>query len=267
MFFFKNGREDSGPTAKSDSHSQLDKRDKPRYSVGALFEPGVTLFIQSNAGSQAPDAGAPSTLSWKCRLLDCSEQGVRVQLETSLKIPASELRGLRLKVTEYNVDVPCRIVNVGIQEGKEVLGLLLEFEDDDAFDAYWELLEIVALGSGLKLHAKTSRPDDSGYLVEHYASNRPARLSVWRQPVDRAIVAFEFRVKRYVVRAVAGYPLEYFLEPGKRPAPAQQQRAIQLQFSGMAANLSQTVPADVQAMLHYYVVSRGESTDLKRHTA
>jgi hypothetical protein len=267
MFFFKNDREDSELTAKRDS--LVEKRGKPRYSVSPQFHLNVTLAVQPgpNGDTQPADAGTPQGWSWKCRLLDCSEQGVRVQLEPSLKIPAGELRGLRLKVEEYGLNAPCRIANIGEQDGRGVFGLMLDLENEATFDAYWRLLETVVVGSSLKLHSKAAKPDESGYLVEHYASNRPARLSIWRHPDNQGIVAFEFRLKRHVMRAVVGNNLECLSEPGDHPVPSNQQVELLRLFSGMASNLTQAVAPDVRELLQHYKVTRDEREDLKRHTA
>jgi len=62
----------------------------------------------------------------------------------------------------------------------------------------------VALGSTLRLRTKTPKPDDSGYLVEKYASSRPSRLTVWRHPTGGMVSAFEFILKDSLVRAAVG---------------------------------------------------------------
>jgi hypothetical protein len=180
---------------------------------------------------------------------------------------AGDLRDLRLRVEEFALNVPCRIANINEQAGSVVLGLMLDLDDEAVFDAYWQLLEAVVLGSSLKLHSRTTKPDESGYLVEHYANNRPARLSIWRHPVNQAIAAFEFRLKRHVVRAVAGNQFEYLTEPGSRPAQPTRVTEIQRQFSQIVSNLSRSVPQDVRELLQHYVAALDARGNAERRTA
>jgi hypothetical protein len=267
MFFFKNHHNDSELLARGGA--QAEKRGKPRYTVSPEFRLNASLMIEPGDIAPAADEGSGPQQGWsgKCRLLDCSEQGVRVQLEPSHKIPAGELRGLRLKVEEFDLNVPCRIANISEPAGGVIFGLMLDLENEATFEAYWQLLEAVVLGLSLKPHSKSAKPDDSGYLVEHYASHRPARLSIWRHPVDQSIAAFEFRLKRHLVRAVAGNHLECLHEPGNRPVSSVKREELQLLFSWMVSNLAPTMPQDVRELLLHYRVSLDAPENLQRHSA
>jgi hypothetical protein len=180
---------------------------------------------------------------------------------------AGDLRALRLKVEDFDLNVPCRVANINPHAAGMIFGLMLDLEDEANFDAYWQLLEAVVLGSSLKLHSRTAKPDESGYLLEHYACSRPARLSIWRHPVNETIAAFEFRLKRQVVRAVAGNQLEFLTEPGSRPAQPAGVTEIQRLFSRMVPNLSQTVPQDVREFLLHYATDPGTQGSMKRRMA
>jgi len=256
MFLFNHTSDDSELVTKDGS--QTERRGKPRYPVSPLFQATATLTVESGDVSRLADVGSLPGWSGKCRLLDCSEQGVRIQLEPSYKIPAGDLRGLRLKVQEFGLNVPCRIANMNEQANGVIFGLMLDFDSEAAFDAYWQLLEVVVLGSSLKLHTKTIKPDESGYFVEHYACSRPARLSIWRHPHSQEISAFEFRLKRQVARAIVGNHLECMLAPGDRPVPPAMQVEIKRLFSWIASNLSQTMPVDVREVLQQYTVALAE---------
>ena len=118
------------------------------------------------------------------------------------------------------------------------------------------------LGSSLKLHTKTVKPDESGYFVEHYACSRPARLSIWRHPHNQEISAFEFRLKRQVARAIVGNRLECMLAPGNHPVPPAMKREIQRLFSWIASNLSPSMPLDVREVLQQYTVTLNQSGEL-----
>lgn len=231
---------------------------KPRYPIGPLFQATATLNTEAGRVYRQSDNVAPQTGSWKCRLLDCSEQGVRVQLDPKFKIPAGELRRLRLKVPEFNLSIPCGIANMNDQGGAVVLGLKLEFAREAVIEAYWQLLEIVVLSSSLTLHSKSVKPDESGYLVEHYACSRPARLSIWRHPSNRKISAFEFRLKRQVARAIVGKRLECKLVPEAGLVHPTMKGEIQRLFSRVASNLSPAMPLDVRELLQKYIVPPDE---------
>lgn len=267
MFFFKYNAEASELAARGGSLAE--KRGKPRYAISPEFRLNASLLIDPVDVSPLAGEGHGPAQQWKapCHLLDCSEQGVRVQLEPAHKIPAGELRGLRLQVEEFSLNVACRIANMSEPVGGVIFGLVLDLENEATFEAYWQLLEAVTLGLSLKPHSKSTKPDDSGYLVEHYASHRPARLSIWRHPVDQSVAAFEFRLKHDLVRAVVGNPLECLHEPGNRPVSPAKREELQLLFSWMVSNLASAVPQDVRETLRLYRMSLGTLDQLKRHTA
>lgn len=247
MLFFKRILKENELT--EDTAPLSEQRNMPRYEISPRFRLKAALSFAARGDSRAPRGNSRPAWHWKCRLLDCSEQGVRIQMDPALKVRARDLCDLRLKVEEFELTIPCHIANIRDSPEGMIFGLKLAPADESTWSAYWQLLEVVALGSSLRLHRSSSRPDESGYFVEHYASNRPARLSIWRHPTTRAVVAFEFLLKHHLVRAAAGHPVEYLTGPSARPATTTKALEIQRLFQWVVPNLSAAVPVDVRDFL------------------
>ena len=88
---------------------------------------------------------------------------------------------LKLGVQDFELTVPCHVANITAQDDGMIFGLKHDFTDEGAQAAYRQLIEVLALGSTLKERRKKSRPDESGYLAEQFANDRPARLTIWRE--------------------------------------------------------------------------------------
>lgn len=229
-----------------------EQRSMPRFEISPRFRLKASLNFVSRGDTRGPRGNTRPALHWKCRLLDCSEQGVRIQMDPAFKVRARDLCDLRLKVEEFELTIPCHIANVRETPEGLVFGLKIDPDDESTWNAYWQLLEVVALGASLRLHRSTPRPDESGYLVENYSNNRPARLTIWRHPTTRAVIAFEFLLKHYLVRAAAGQPVEFLTGPSARPATTTQALEIQRLFQWVVPNLSTSVPDDVRDFLKNY---------------
>lgn len=189
---------------------------------------------------------------WKCRLLNCSEQGMRLQLGASVAATAGWPCDLKLDLEGFELVVPCVISNHRAQGERMFLGLKLAIIDPETLGAYRQFLEIVALGATLKQHVRRSQPAGSEYLVEQYASARCSCLNVWRSPATKMVVAAEFLLKDCLVRVVAGRPLDYFAgtaaTEANRATPAQALEIHRL-FHWVVPNLSLSVPEDLRKFL------------------
>lgn len=210
------------------------------------------LSYSGPKGSQAPLGTPQKNWHWKGRLLDCSERGVRIQMGPALKVEARDLCDLKLTVEDFELTVPCHVANIREHDEGLVFGLRQDIADETTGKAFRQLLEVLALGSTLKLHSKTTEPDKSGYLVEHYVSNRPARLSIWRHPANEAVAAFEFQLKDNLVRAAAGHGMQCLVGAQARTATSAQAAEIKRLFSWVVPNLAAAVPEDVRKFLHRY---------------
>jgi hypothetical protein len=155
-------------------------------------------------------ARARDSWNWKGRLLNCSEQGVRLQFDTPVQAATGELCDLKLDLEEFVLVVPCHISNLRRQGSTAFLGLKHNITDEETQGAYRLFLEIVALGAALRQHLRKSQPEGSDYLVEQYASEQRSCLNGWRHPSSGMVAAAEFLLKDCAVRIVAGHRPEYF---------------------------------------------------------
>ena len=240
--------------ASAPAAPQVERRSAKRYAVNRQFPLKATLSFVPRDDTGAPMSTSRHGWNWKGRLIDCSEQGARLQMGPALKVQARDLCDLNLAVDDFELTVPCHIANIREEAASVVFGLKHDIADATTLAAYGQLLEVLALGSTLKLQGKAAELDESGYYAEHYTSTRPARLSVWRGPAKRSVVAFEFQLKENLVRAVLGQQMEFLTGFGAeaRPAPTAKALEIQRLFNWVLPNLAPAVPEDVRAFLARY---------------
>jgi hypothetical protein len=193
--------------------------------------------------------------NWKGSLLDCSYAGARLRLGPGLKAVIGESCDLKLRLQEFELVVPCHVGNIQEQDGDMIFGLKHDIGDDATQAAYGQLVEVLALSTTLKPRYSQPVPDKNGYLVEQFANDRPARLTVWREKNTRGVVAFEFLLEENIVQAALGNPMEYLVgteATGAVPAPALKAMEIHRLFIWVLPNLPDEVPADVKAFLQGY---------------
>lgn len=190
--------------------------------------------------------------NWKCRLLNCSEPGVRIQTEAAVTTVAGAPCQLRLDLEGFELVVPCLVSNQRRQGERLFLGLKQVITDAATLGAYRQFLEIVALGATLRLHVRRSQPPGSEYLVEQYVSARRSCLNVWRHPATAMVAGAEFILRDCLVRVMPGHPLEYYDGTDATKAPrAAPDQALEIHrlFRWVAPNLSLSVPEDVRKFL------------------
>ena len=250
MLFFKRILKEPEPAGAA--VPPVERRSTQRYLVNPLFSIKAVLSFIGRDDTGAPMSHSRHGWNWKGRLLNCSEQGVRIQMGPTLRVQARDLCDLNLTVDDFQLSVPCHIANIRENAEGPVFGLQHDIEDEGTWQAYRQLIEVLALGSTLKLHGRTDEPDESGYRVENYVSDRPARLTIWRHPDDASVSAFEFQLKDNLVRAAERQRLEFLTGAGARPATAAKALEIQRLFSWVVPNLATAVPADVRDFLKHY---------------
>ncbi len=232
----------------------VERRTEERHAVSQDFALKATLSYVGRDVTGAPMSDSRHGWNWKGRLVDCSEAGVRIQLGAGLQAVIGESCDLRLGIQDFEVIVPCHVVNITENAEGMVFGLQHEIFDETARLKYLRLVDVVALGSTLHLHSRTPGPDDSGYIVESFRSSRSARLTVWRHPADESVSAFEIQINDCLLRAAEGQGLEYFTgdDSGSRPATALQCHEIHQLFQWVVCNLPAAVPAEVRSFLRAF---------------
>jgi hypothetical protein len=257
MLFFKRILKEPVAATAGPAVPEVERRNEQRFNVSQDFPLKVVLSFVARDASGAPMSSTRHGWNWKGRLIDCSEEGARMQLGPGVRVEAGETCDLKLSVQDFELTIPCHVTNLVDEPQGVVLGLNHAIQDAATMEAYRQLLEVIALGSTLKLQSKTSKPDASGYLVELYGGSRPSRLTVWRQPGKGGVAAFELILKDNMVRAAAGQRVEFLADidgHGSQPATSEKCVEIGRLFQWVVPNLPADLPADVRAFLKHYAM-------------
>jgi len=230
----------------------VERRRSRRYVVNPQFPLKAVLSVSQRSGPPSSAAPPPTAWRWAGRLINCSAEGARILMDPAHKVGAGDLCDLRLSVEEFGLTVPCHVSNTTVEQAGVVFGLEHDITDEPTRIAYGQLLEVLALGSDLKLQIKSTAPDATGYLVEHYSSNRPARLTVWRMPAGGGVAALEFLLKDSLVRAVAGRAVEYRNASDGRKASPEKALEMKRLFQWVVPNVAEKVPEDVREILKHH---------------
>lgn len=236
--------------------SQPERRLLQRFPINPAFPLTAALSCVGRDEAGAPMSASRHGWNWKGRLLDCSYTGARFQVGPGLRAVIDESCDLKLSVQEFQLVVPCHVKNIQEQDDGAVFGLEHDTMKDMTLAAYGQLVEVLALGATLKPRTKEPVPDSTGYLVEQFANDRPARLTVWREKTSRGVVAFEFLLKEHIVQAASGQPMEYLMGTevtGAEPVTALKAMEIHRLYTWVLPNLPADVPEDVKAFLQRYV--------------
>ncbi|MDB6116196.1 MAG: PilZ domain protein, partial [Lacunisphaera sp.] len=161
MLFFKRILKEPEPAAAA---PPVERRATKRYAVNPQFPLKAVLSFVPRDDTGTPMSTSRHGWNWKGRLIDCSEQGARLQMGPTLKVAVRDLCDLILTVDDFELTVPCHIANVREEAAGVVFGLKHDMADATTLAAYGQLLEVLALGSTLKLHGKAAA-DESGYLA------------------------------------------------------------------------------------------------------
>jgi hypothetical protein len=231
---------------------QVERRSAKRYVINPLFPLKAVLSFVGRDDTGVPMSNSRHGWNWKGRLLDCSEQGARIQMGPTFKVAARDLCDLMLTIDDFELTVPCHISNIRELADGVVFGLKHDIEDAKTLASYGQLLDVLALGSTLKSQGKAKKPDETGWLVERYASDRPSRLTIWRHPANGAVAAFTFQLKENLVRATYGGRMEFRTGPDAVPATPAKSTEIQRLFNWVLPNLAESVPEDVREFLRLY---------------
>jgi hypothetical protein len=248
MLFFKRILDVRNKPAAS-----AERRGTARYPVNREFPLQAVLNIAGRDEQGQPlRPGDREGWDWPGRLTDLSAVGARLQVPLTVSVRRGDTGQLNLDVEGYKLTIPCHIAHVGERHDSFVLGLGLDLKSPPAEEAYRQLLDLVALGSSLRL-VKPLQNDPSGYLLEQYVGEPSSRLSIWRHCVGRELAAFEFLLKDCFVRGLSGSDeLECYAgkstAAGRAVTPAQAEEIRRL-YQWVVLNLATVVPADARAFL------------------
>ncbi len=252
MHFFKRILQEPEPEVKEVAREE--RRSKQRFALNPRFPLKAVLNLTGRDDSGAPMTHSRHGWNWKGRLIDCSELGARMQFSAAFRAANGDAGGLHLELEGFELFLPCHISNIKEPGDGIVFGLKYDITVPAIAAAYRQLLEIIAMGATLKPHSRKTKPDESGFLVEQYASDWQSRLTVWRDKSDKEMAAFEFLLKDCLVRAAREQELQYLdgTDAGAQPAAPNKAAEIHRLFRWIATNLPSTVPADVREFLQYF---------------
>ncbi len=230
-----------------------EKRRSNRYAINPAFPLRSILSLtgRDNFGN-ALKASDNKGWDWKGQLINFSSTGARMELPPAALAAKGDDCNLKLILDRFQLIIPCRVAHVKEHRDYAVFGLELNLTQSETRLAYRQLVELVALGSSLKL-VKNDRTDESHYLVEQYGGKEGARLTIWRDPDQQRCAAFELKVKEYYIRGTAKNKKLQFFTTGEskvmRPLVASNSIEMTRLFQWIIPNLTDAVPADVQDFL------------------
>lgn len=128
MLLFKRILKEPEPAA--DTVPLVERRSTKRYIVNPQFPLQAVLSFIGRDDSGAPMSNSRHGWNWKGRLIDCSEQGVRIQMGPTLKVAARDLCDLKLIVDDFELTVPCHIANIRENAEGPVFELKHDIEDE-----------------------------------------------------------------------------------------------------------------------------------------
>jgi hypothetical protein len=253
MLFFKRILKE--PATSVPSEPRVERRSEARFPISPDFPLRSVLAFVARDATGHPMSNSRAGWNWKGRLLDCSDEGARLQLGTGVPISVGEECDLKLGVQDFEIAVPCHVINVTENAGGVVIGLKHAIADAETLEAYRQLIEVVALASTLVLRSSTPQADASGYFVDVYGGDRASRLTVWRYGEEGNIGAFELVLQGNMIRAAAGQPVEFLADiEGRGSQPASSEKCVEIGrlFQWVVPNLPGSLPPEVRAFLRHY---------------
>lgn len=226
-----------------------DRRGGSRFAVKQGFPIKTVLNIHGrDENGHLLKSSDGEGWDWTGRLLDISFSGARMQLPRTVSAVRGDICHLKIDVQGFEVTVPAKLAHIADRRDSLVFGLALNTPASASAPAFHQLVELIALGATLR-QVRPLQPDDSGYLVEEYAGELGSRLVIWRHLAGRDVAAFEFLLKDFLVRGLAGRSqLECLAgaDPaGARPVSGAKGAEIQRLYQWVVCNLAPAVPADV----------------------
>ena len=241
-----------------------DKRDDTRHPVGAKFplKARLTLAGRDNDGLVIKGADNHPT-DWSGQLIDMSTSGVSLRLHPAALGERGEQCRLRLECAQHVLEVDAQISHYRPGKHYATCGLALKFPDSHAEKAYRQLVEPVAIGSGLE--PKKVKQDVPDLKKEQYADGKKNVLNVWREQSGKIVEQFELLTHDYFIRGSAQAPdLQVGYQDGVKVGAkvsslaqpisltSSQVAEVRQLFQLIVPNLPKTVPPEVHAFLERF---------------
>lgn len=231
-----------------------DKRGANRYPVGPKFpaKAKVTLVGRDGKGNilNVDDSRA---IDWGGQLVNMSSGGVSLRLHPAAMGERGENCRLKLELDHRLFEIDGTIAHVRATAQHVTLGVALVFPDSHTQKAFRQLVEPVAVGSGLEA-AENVKQDVEGLRKEQYVSDAETVLSIWRNAGDDVIAHFELLTHGYYIRGSAQSPaLQIGAIAGTKAGltPTQTGEVREL-FKLIVPNVPRGVPADVRTFLECF---------------
>ena len=239
--------------AASGKGAPREKRRTTRYDLNPAFPLRAVLCLTGRDNFGKPlKASDDKGWDWKGQLINFSSTGARIALPPAALAARGDDCQLKLTLDRYQLVIPSQVAHLREHRDHVVFGLQLNLTDSQTRQAYRQLVDLVALGSSLKL-VQNIRHDGSGYLVEQYGGKEDALLTVWRDSMKQMVAAFELKVKEYYIRGTSKTRKMNYLVAGAdkvlKPVSSSMNPEMQRLFQWIVPNLTEAVPADVQDFL------------------
>ncbi|HEY4247995.1 MAG TPA: PilZ domain-containing protein [Lacunisphaera sp.] len=225
-----------------------DKRKLPRHPVGDdfIFRTKLTLFQNGGKGKD-----------WSATPVNLSVTGASVQVSMAAVAFQREKCQLKFSHGDYQLQLPATIAHFRCYSQYSLCGIVFNFPDEELQQAYFQLLEPVAIGGSLKPVEVVQ--DAPGRPKEKYAAgNGSAALTIWRDEPENAIIGFDFRMRQYGVSWTKGLAeLEVYGLATDEASSAEeivslseeQNEEVRWLFCLAVPNLSKAVPLDARKFL------------------
>ncbi len=229
-----------------------DRRGASRYDLNARFPVKSILNIMGRDDhGQLLKAKGGAGMDWRGKLINLSTTGARIQLPTTALALRDDPCQLKIDIQGYRLVIPGKIANVIERPDHIMFGITFDLGAAAINAAYGQLLDLVALGSSLKL-TQPRKSDASGYLLEQYEGDG-SLLRVWRSLESEEVSAFEFVLRDSMVRGLAAQAGVECLNgtdvATALAAKGPQAEEIHRLYQWVVCNLDPAIPDDVRNFL------------------
>jgi hypothetical protein len=233
--------------------SSGEQRKSTRYAVGPDFplKTVVNLFGRDGSGKllQSPDG---TGRDWAGKMLNLSTTGASMRLPNSAMAMRGEFCRLKFSIGDSVLEIPANVAHFKVLNTHCVVGLTLNFPDQETQAAYMQLLQPVAVGASLEaVDPKKVKQDTPGFHKDEFKGDN-ARLDIWRAgAANGTMQGFDFRMANYGVRWTDGMAeLDTYgvVQGSDDPVEISEAQQVEVRwlFCLAVPNLSKAVPPDVR---------------------